>query len=115
MDRLTVLKGTLDVLVLKTLTWGAMHGFEITTWLESQSNPPLGIEDAALYQALRRLEERGFVKAELGVTENTRQARYYQLTAAGRQHLRNETTRWMQYAETVTNILARPVVRDTVA
>jgi transcriptional regulator len=104
-DALPLLKGTLDVLVLKALSWGAMHGFEITTWLEDQSSGRLGVEDSALYQALNRMEERGLVKAEWGVTENNRRARYYELTKTGQAHLRAETTRWVSYAETVTGIL----------
>jgi transcriptional regulator len=102
---LPLLKGTLDVLVLKALTWAPMHGFEITTWLEERSGGGLGIEDSALYQALYRLERRALVAADWGVTENNRRARYYQLTAAGRAHLRSETSRWVQYAGLVTGIL----------
>lgn len=102
---LPLVKGTLDVLVLKALSWGAMHGFEITTWLEDRSSGRLGVDDSALYQALNRMEERGLVEAEWGVTENNRRARYYKLTADGRAHLRAETTRWVRYAETVTGIL----------
>ena len=101
----SVLKGTLDVLVLKALSWGPMHGFGIAVWLEQRSGGVLGIEDSALYQALQRLEERGLVQAEWGITEKRRRARYYQLTAAGRQHLRAETSSWMRYAGAVTEIL----------
>ena len=101
-----IVKGTLDALVLKTLSWGAMHGFEITSWLEDRSNGRLDVEDSALYQALHRLEERGFVSAEWGVTENNRRARYYTLTRAGRAHLREETSRWLRYTATVSDILA---------
>ena len=108
MASLPILKGTLDVLVLKTLSWGPMHGFEIATWLEQQSREGLDIEDAALYQALRRLEAREFLEAELGLTENNRQARYYRLTPAGRAHLRAETARFTQYAEIVLALLATP-------
>ena len=104
-DQLTLIKGTLDVLVLKTLSWGAMHGFEITSWLEDRSGGSLDVEDSALYQALHRLEERGLVSAEWGVTENNRRARYYSITRAGRAHLRAETTRWLRYTETVSDIL----------
>lgn len=107
MDRLAVLKGTLDVLVLKTLAWGPMHGFEITTWLEESSNSGLDIEDAALYQALRRMEERGYVEAQMGLTENNRRARYYKLTQRGQDHLKAETARWMRYADMLTAILSR--------
>jgi PadR family transcriptional regulator PadR len=105
-DQLSLVKGTLDVLVLKTLSWGAMHGFEITAWLEDRSGGTLGVEDSALYQALHRLEERGLVSAEWGMTENNRRARYYSVTRAGRTHLRAETARWLRYTETVSDILA---------
>lgn len=102
---MALVRGTLDVLVLKTLTWGPMHGFEITSWLERESGGRLDVEDSALYQALRRLEDRGHVNAEWGVTENNRKARYYRISTAGRAHLRTETSQWVRYAETVTGIL----------
>ncbi|HEX4683876.1 MAG TPA: PadR family transcriptional regulator [Gemmatimonadaceae bacterium] len=105
MSRLPVLKGTLDLLVLRALSWAPMHGFEIVNWLERAANASLDIEDSALYQAVYRLEERRLLQAEWGVTENNRRARYYKLTPAGRAHLRAETKNWMQYAETVTTIL----------
>lgn len=105
---LPVLKGTLDVLVLKALAWCPMHGFEITTWLEERSGGILGVQDSALYQALYRLEERGFTAAEWGVTAKNQRARYYRLTAAGRRHLAAETAQWVRYAETVTSILTSP-------
>ena len=104
-DQTPLVKGTLDALVLKALSWAAMHGFEITTWLEDRSGGTLAVEDSALYQALHRMEERGLIVAQWGITENNRRARYYQLTAAGRAHLRSETSRWVRYAETVTDIL----------
>jgi PadR family transcriptional regulator PadR len=104
-ESLTVVKGTLDVLVLKALAWAPMHGFEITSWLEARSAGRLEVDDSALYQALYRMEQRGLIDAEWGVTENNRRARYYRVTAAGRAHLRAETERWLQYAETVTGIL----------
>ncbi len=110
-DSLALVKGTLDVLVLKALSWAPMHGFEITTWLEERSGGRLAIDDSALYQALHRMEERGLIEAEWGVTGNNRRARYYKVTAAGRAFLRAETARWLRYAETVTDILtvaARP-------
>ena len=107
-DQIPLVRGTLDVLVLKTLTWGPMHGFEITSWLEQQSGGRLDVEDSALYQALRRLEDRALVDAEWGVTDNNRKARYYRITTAGRAHLRAETSQWVRYAETVTGILTSP-------
>jgi PadR family transcriptional regulator, regulatory protein PadR len=104
-DSLPLVKGTLDALVLKALAWAQMHGFEITTWLEARSGGALGVQDSALYQALHRLEARGFARAEWGVTENNQRARYYRLTAAGKAHLAAETETWVRYAETVTGIL----------
>ena len=105
MSRLPVLKGTLDLLVLRALSWGPMHGFEIVTWLERAANQSLEIEDSAPYQAVYRLEEKGLLQAEWGVTENNRRARYYKITATGRAHLRAETKNWVHYADTVTSIL----------
>ena len=104
-DSLPLVKGTLDALVLKALTWAPMHGFEITSWIESRSGGALGVQDSALYQALHRLEGRGLVTAEWGITENNQRARYYKLTKAGRAHLAAETKQWVRYAETVTGIL----------
>lgn len=108
---LALVKGTLDVLVLKALAWTPMHGFEITAWLEDRSGRTLDINDSALYQALYRMEERGLVEAEWGVTENNRKARYYRITPAGSAHLEAETAQFLRYAETVAGILtgaARP-------
>jgi PadR family transcriptional regulator, regulatory protein PadR len=88
---MALLRGTLDVLVLKALTWGPMHGFEITRWIEDGSRGQFGIEPAALLQALHRLEERRLLTGAWGITENNRKARYYTMTPAGRTHLRAET------------------------
>jgi PadR family transcriptional regulator PadR len=103
---LPLLKGTVDVLVLKALSFGPMHGFGIASWLESNSGGALGMDDGAMYQVLHRLEGRGYIEGEWGVTENKRQARYYTLTSAGRKHLRAETEAWMQYSRSVTGILS---------
>ena len=107
-EPLAVLRGTLDVLVLKALTWGPMHGFEITAWIEARATGNLDVVDSALYQSLYRLEERRAIAATWGVTENNRKARYYSITPAGRAELRSETARWLRYAETVTGILTTP-------
>ena len=104
-DGSTIMKGTLDVLVLKTLSWGPMHGVEITTWLEDQSAGSLAVDDSALYYALHRLEERKLVAADWGVTENNRRARFYRLTPAGREWLKAQSTQFLQYAETVAAVL----------
>ena len=103
---LPLLKGTVDVLVLKSLSWGPMHGFGIASWLESNSDGTLGMDDGAMYQVLHRLEGRGYIEGEWGITENKRQARYYKLTLAGRRHLRAETESWMRYSRSVTGILS---------
>ena len=79
-DRLTVVKGTLDVLVLKALGWGPQHGFEVAAWIEARSAGALALDDSGLYQALYRLEGKGLITAEWGVTEKNRRARYYRLT-----------------------------------
>ena len=104
-DPLPLMKGTLDVLVLKALSWTPMHGFEITSWLEERSGGALGVQDSALYQALHRMEARGLVAAEWGVTANNQRARYYRVSDAGRAHLTAETAQWVRYADTVTGIL----------
>jgi PadR family transcriptional regulator PadR len=86
-----LLKGTLDALVLKTLSWEPMHAFEIGRWLADKTDGELAVEDAALIQALHRLEERRLLVGEWGVTGNNRKARYYRITASGRAHLKAET------------------------
>ena len=104
-DGMAVMKGTLDVLVLKALSWGSMHGFEISTWLEERSGSQLTIDDSALYQALHRMEERDLIAGEWGITENNRRARFYQMTAAGRAFLKAESATLVRYASTMTTIL----------
>lgn len=109
---MALLKGTLDVLVLKTLSWGPMHAFEITKWLEDRSGGRLSVEDAALMQALHRLEERAILAAEWGITSNGRRARYYRLTSSGRSHLRAETKRLTDYTEVLVSILTAHSAQD---
>jgi PadR family transcriptional regulator len=107
--RSPVTKGTLDVIVLRALAWGPMHGFEIVEWIERTTDRSLDLTDAAVYQALYRMERRKLLRAEWGTTENNRRARYYRLTTAGSTHLRAETQRWVEYADTVTGLLTAPV------
>lgn len=102
---LSLVRGSLDVLVLKALSWTPKHGFEITCWLEERSDQRLEIEDSALYHALNRLEGKGLIEAEWGITENNRRARYYSLTVAGRAELDEQTMQWLQYADTLRGIL----------
>lgn len=105
---LPLLRGNLDVLVLRALAWQRMHGFEIASWLDDRGNGRLELLDSALYQALYRLEERRLITAEWAITDNSRRARYYTLTTAGRAHLKAETANWIRYATTVTSILTGP-------
>lgn len=105
MGNLPLVKGTLDVLVLKALSTAAMHGFEITRWVEVESRGRLGVEDSALYQALYRLEARGHIVAKWGTTENNRRARYYTVTRGGRTHLAEEAERLTDYAAALSSIL----------
>ena len=100
-----LLYGTLDVLVLKALSWQPMHGYSITTWIRTHSDGALEIDDAALYKALHRLEQRGSLESEWGLSENNRRAKYYQLTSAGRKALRAESTVWRAYATAVFKVL----------
>ena len=103
---MALLKGTLDVLVLKTLSWTPMHAFEITSWIEDRSSGRLVVEDAALLQALHRMEARKLVAAEWGVTKNGRRARYYRLTPGGRAHLRAESERLVDHFDALTSVLS---------
>lgn len=105
---MALIKGTLDVLVLKTLSWEPMHGFEIISWLEQESGGRLEVTDAALLQALHRLEERNLISAAWGETRNGRRARYYKMTLSGRAHLRAETASLMEQFDTLTVVLAVP-------
>lgn len=104
-EPLGFLKGTLDMMVLKALSGGPMHGFAIALWLEARSGGQLGLDDSVTYQVLHRLEGRGLVDAEWTVTENNRRARVYKLTRAGRAHLARETDAWLRYSRVVTSIM----------
>lgn len=100
-----LLQGSLDVIVLKTLSWQPMHGFGIARWIQQLSDDALQIEEGSLYPALYRLENRGLVKAEWRLTENKRRAKYYRLTAAGRRQLTEHTERWEAFASVMSRIL----------
>src|SRR5215218_9473952 len=100
-----LLQGTLDVLILKTLSWQPMHGYAISRWIRQRTDDVLAVEDAALYQALHRLERHGWIESEWGVSENNRRAKFYQLTSKGRQQLRAEALTWRTYAEAVFKVL----------
>jgi PadR family transcriptional regulator PadR len=102
---LDLLLGTLDVLVLKTLSWGPSHGYGIARWIRESSGQTFRIQDGALYTALHRLEERGRVVADWGHTEQGKRAKFYRLTTAGRAALRAETAQWERYAAGMAGVL----------
>jgi PadR family transcriptional regulator PadR len=102
---LPLLKGTVDMLVLKALSWGPMHGFGISQWLDERTSGSLGLDDSSMYQVLHRLEARRFVDAKWRVTDNNRRARFYRLTATGRAQLKSQTATWLRYSELVTALL----------
>ena len=100
----SLLQGTLDGLVLKTLSWGPRHGYGVAQWIHQTSDHALTIEDRALYLALHRLEERGWVESDWGVSDNNRKAKFYRLTAAGRRQLKAERARLTEYASAVIRV-----------
>ena len=102
---LDLLQGTLDVLVLKALSWGPRHGHAVAIWIRETTDDDLNIEDGALYTALHRLEKRGLIEAEWGVSDNNRKAKYYELTDLGRRELRQSSVRWSRYADAVFKVL----------
>ena len=102
---LELLQGTLDVLILKTLSWEPRHGYAVARWISDTTGDELQIEEGALYTALHRMEKRGWVESEWGLSENNRRARFYQLTALGRKQLRAKTALWTRYAHAVFAVL----------
>src|ERR1043166_9583550 len=99
------LHGTLDVLVLKTLTWGPRHGYAIARWLEDTTEHTIQVEEGSLYPALYRIERKGWIEAEWGMSELGRKAKFYKITPLGRRHLRNETAEWTKLARAIALVL----------
>jgi PadR family transcriptional regulator len=99
------LKGTLDLMILKTLSWAPTHGYGIARWIEQCTDDTLQVEEGSLYPALHRLEERGLIAAEWGMTEHKRRAKFYRLTTAGKKHLRNSHDYWSRFAGAVFKVL----------
>ena len=97
--------GTLDVLILKALSWGPMHGYGVGRWIRQTTEDVLTVQEGALYPALHRLQRRGWLDEEWGVTESGREAKYYRLTPVGRRQLRSEVERWRAYARAVSTAL----------
>jgi PadR family transcriptional regulator PadR len=108
---LDLLQGTLDVLVLRALSWGPMHGYGIARFIRAGSAETLRVIDGALYTSLHRMEERGWVESEWGIADSGKRAKFYRLNAAGHRALRNETAAWQQYVTAVAGVLGagRPV------
>ena len=104
-SEMNLLQGTVDVLILKTLSEGPMHGFGISKWIRERTEGVLGMEDAALYQALHRIERKGWIDAEWGLSENNRRAKYYQLTPSGKRQLKKDTFAIRRYVKALFKVL----------
>jgi PadR family transcriptional regulator PadR len=104
-SNLKLIQGTVGLLILKTLTRGPQHGYGVSLDIRENSGSELVLDDAALYQALHRLERRGFIASEWGVSENNRRAKFYEITREGRRYLASETSTWLRYARAVSAVL----------
>jgi transcriptional regulator len=102
---LELLRGTLDLLVLKALAWRPFHGYAVSKWLRDRTGGLLGVEESALYQSLHRLERRGLIASEWGLTETGRRAKFYSLTGAGRKQLTRDIEAWQLYTRAVQLVL----------
>jgi PadR family transcriptional regulator len=102
---LDLLKGTLDLLILKTLSWGPSHGYSVARWIEQVTDDVLRVEEGSLYPALHRLEKRAWVESGWGLSENNRRAKYYTITTEGRKRLRAESADWSRFAAAVFKVL----------
>ena len=105
---LSLLQGTVGLLILRALQTGPAHGYAISRWVRDRTDGAFTMDDAALYQALHRLEQNGLIEAEWGVSENNRRAKYYSLTTAGRRQLRSEVSLWKQYMAALLKVLEEP-------
>lgn len=114
--RLELFRGTLDVLILKAVVWGPLHGYGITNLLRRQSDHALWLEEGTLYPALWRLENKGLLDSEWGLSENNRKAKFYRLTPEGRRQLRQEVKTWEAYVSAVAKVLGatRPPLPEEV-
>jgi PadR family transcriptional regulator len=103
-----ILRGTLDLLILKALSWGTAHGYDVARWIQSATGDALAVGEGTLYPALHRLEERGWISANWGASQNNRRAKFYSLTKRGRARLFVETENWRRYAAAVFAALDAP-------
>lgn len=106
-----LLRGTLDLLILKAVSWGPRHGYAIAEWVRMVTDDTLFVEEGPLYTALHRLERKGWLSSEWGYSDNNRKAKYYTLTRGGRQQLRTETSSWERYVSAVSKALSSPAPR----
>jgi PadR family transcriptional regulator, regulatory protein PadR len=113
-DSLDLIRGTLDTLILKTVSWGPLHGYAIASAIHQQTDSALLIEEGALYPALYRMEAKGWIESEWGLSEKNRRAKYYRLTPAGRKQLQQAAKTWTDYSTAVSKILgaSRPPVNQ---
>lgn len=102
---LGLVQGTVDVLILKTLTWSSMHGYAISTWIRERTDGALAVEDAALYQALHRLERKGWVESEWGVSDTNRRAKFYRITSDGKRQLQTDVAELRRYVDALFKVL----------
>lgn len=104
--KMDLMPGTLDMMVLKALTWGPLHGYDIMQWLEQTTDAALQVEEGSLYPALHRMEKRRWVRSRWGLSDNNRHAKYYRLTAAGRRQLEQQASSWQAFTAVVGKVLA---------
>jgi transcriptional regulator len=104
-DRVSVLKGAMDLLILKALSWGPMHGYGVSYWIRQITEEAFELQEGVLYPALHRLEHKGWIESEWGTSENNRRAKYYTLTKPGRKQLRHELSVWARFAEAVGRVV----------
>src|ERR1700755_239280 len=100
-----LLQGTLDLIVLKSLSWGPMHGFGLSRWIQQTTDEVLQVEEGSLYPSLYRMENKGWVKSDWRITENNRRAKYYRLTAAGKRQLAEQTATWETFVKAMAKVL----------
>jgi transcriptional regulator len=104
-ESLGLLQGTVDVLILKTLAWSPMHGYGIAQWIRQRTDGALAVEDAALYQALHRLERKGWVESEWGVSDTNRKAKFYNITKDGRKQMQSDVAELRRYVDALFKVL----------
>ncbi len=104
-QKIGVLKGAMDVLILKALSWGPMHGYSVSRWIRQVTDETFELQEGVLYPALHRLERKGWIQSEWGLSENNRRAKFYELTPLGRKQLQREMSTWARFAEAVGKVV----------